>query len=312
VSIYYSIRYGMTILWGLFLVGSLNAAGETTPKKEKQDKFGTWMDVALEKRCEGLLKFLNDASKIELPDWIVTNPQCVIAGGSQGDVSWTIDASWQKGSKALPLRFSVIETSQQKAKTIWCVVKGKVAGCASPWETTFSQGKMFTKAKDAKDAYNNILKISQGFLSLASKLDEWVGRRGESIRFFDVTYNEWIRAWVQSPRSLPVKEGILIGEYAPDGDSATTGVVKFKGELPVSIRECLGCPTTVCERAPVTFSFSGLSLTLTRVLQPEEQKALNAKSASMSWIMMEPTPFISGVPKWPFMCGEHRFNVQKI
>ena len=153
--------------------------------------------------------------------------------------------------------------------------------------------------------------ITPGFVALATKLDEWVGKAGGTPRLFDVTYDAWVAAWAKAPRSLPVTGGIAVADYVVDRDSKTSGLVRFKEDIPQALRECLGCGKTPCDRSPVTFMFSGLSLTMSRDLTPDEQKIAQAKSVNVSWIMMEPTPFIAGEAKWPFLCGEHRFNVQK-
>lgn len=272
----------------------------------------TWSGLDLEKRCEGLLEFLRAKSAAELPDWTMIKPQCVIAGDSNGEVSWSLEASWKKGAKALPLRYTVTEIRSQKPKTSWCVVKAKKSACAAPWENEFSQGKLFTKKEDGRSAYQAVLKLSQGFMVLATRLDEWVGKGKDQIRVYDSLYSDFVKAWASSPRSLPVKKDVFVAEYALDRDSTTSGQVNFKDELPEALRTCFGCAKTPCNKSPISFTFSGLSLLMSRDLTPEEQQVSTVKTAQVSWLIMEPTPFLAGEPKWPFLCGEHRFVIQKM
>ena len=287
-------------------------ASKKSPTKVEAPVAATWSDVALEKRCEGLLAFMRSATTTELPEWSLTKPQCVVAGDATGTVSWYLEAAWQKGAKALPLRYQIDETTTQKPKVTWCVVKGKNIGCAAPWDTTFSQGKLYPSPEAAKAAFAGVMQISQGFVSLATKLDEWTGKKGQGLSIFDLSYPNYVKAWAQSTRSLPVTGGVAVAEYSLEAEGSLTGNVKFQGDIPMSLRECLGCAKSDCAKSQVNFSFSGLGLTISRQLTAEEQKISKAKSMSVSWIMMEPTPFSGGEGKWPFLCGEHRFNVQKL
>ena len=290
----------------------IDASDKKTSVKAADTVAATWSDIPLEKRCEGLLTFMRSTTATDLAGWTLTKPQCVVAGDATGAVSWSLEAAWQKGTKALPLRYQIDETNTQKPKVTWCIVKGKSVGCAAPWDTAFSQGKLYPTPEVAKAAFSGVMQISQGFVSLATKLDEWTGKKGLGINIFDLSYANYVKAWAQSTRSLPVTGGVAVADYTLDGEGSLTGNVKFQGETPMSLRECLGCPQTECAKSPVTFSFSGLGLTISRQLTAEEQKNTRAKSMSVSWIMMEPTPFSGGESKWPFLCGEHRFNVQKL
>jgi hypothetical protein len=272
----------------------------------------SWSALNLEKRCEGMLEFLQARTAVDLREWSMIKPQCVVAGGAEGDVSWSLEALWKKGNKALPLRYIVTESKTQKPKTNWCVVKGKKFGCAAPWEAEFSQGKLFPNKKDSTAAYQEVLKFSQGFLGLATKLDEWVGQNGDVSKIFDLPYSDWVKAWSNAPRSLPVNKEVFVAEYQIERNLPTAGVVRIKGDAPKELRECLGCVKTSCEKSPILFSFSGLGLTFTRDLTAEERESSPLKTARVAWIMMEPTPFVAGEPKWPFLCGEHRFNIVKI
>ena len=79
----------------------------------------------------------------------------------------------------------------------------------------------------------------------------------------------------------------------------------------MELRECLGCAKTACEKSPISFMFWDLGLTVSRETTPEERQASGLKSGRASWVMMEPTPYVGGEPKWLFLCGSHRMSVQK-
>ena len=98
-----------------------------------------------------------------------------------------------------------------------------------------------------------MLAISHGFLSLASKLDDWVGKSGAQTKIFELSYDDWIKAWTKSARSLPTKDGLFVAEYTPDRDGMRTGLVTAKSAIPSSLRECLGCASTQCDKAPISY-----------------------------------------------------------
>lgn len=300
---------------GLLFASQVLAAGlqgSVGAKKPDEPVAPSWSHLNVEKRCEGLLKFFNEQTRIDVPEWKLIKPQCIISGTVDKDLSWSFEASWQRGAKALPIRYVVSETRQQKPRTSWCVVKGKKSACAAPWENSFATGDLFAKKEDAEKAFQAVIKLSQGFLGLASKLDEWVSKAGPEIKIYDLTYVEWARAWSKATRSLPVKKEAFKADYKLDGEGALTGLVIPKDQVPVELRECLGCAKTPCEKAPMTFVFWGLGLTITRETTPEERQASGQKSGRASWAMMEPTPFLGGEAKWPFLCGPHRMSVQKL
>ncbi len=270
-----------------------------------------WTDVPLERRCQVFWAFVTNAAKKNLPDWVLTNPTCELAGGSSGDSSWALDFSAQKKQRALPLRYMIKESPTQKPEVRWCVIKDKKMGCAAPWESVFSIGSLFKDEQAAKAAYAEVVAMSQGFVFLATDIDSWAGKPGGSLVLFDVSYKNWVAAWVAAQRSLPTKDGAFVAEYQLDAKSNTNGVLVVKN-LPKSLQDCLGCAKSLCEGAPLTFVFSGLSLTISRELTPDEQKVNSQKSASVSWLMLEPTPFASSKGQWPMLCGEHRFNIQKL
>jgi len=298
----------MTKFWAMFrLAFLLCVAGDALAAVAP-----SWAEVALDQRCEGLLEFLKSTTAPELKEWSLNKPQCVISGSAAGDITWSLDGAWQKGSKRLPLRYVVSEARTRKPSVYWCVVKEKKAGCSTPWGNAFSEGELYSKPEAAKAAFEGVLAISPGFLSLASKLDDWVGKSGAQTKIFELSYDDWMKAWAKSARSLPTKDGLFVAEYTPDRESLRSGLVTAKNAIPSSLRECLGCASTPCDKAPISYEFNGLGLSLTRVLTPEEQKTSGQKSAKASWVIVEATPFVAGKPKWPFLCGEHRFNIQKI
>ncbi len=296
----------------LLMTAKLQAADAAVKGKDDGPAAASWSELNVEKRCEGLLKFFNEQSVANTPDWKMIKPQCVISGSVDKDTSWSFEASWQRGAKALPLRFVVSETRLQKPRTSWCVIKGKKSGCASPWENSFTTGDLFVKKEEALAAFQGVIKMSQGFLGMATKLDEWVSKPGGDYKIFDLTYAEWVKAWSKSTRSLPVKKEIFKSDFKADGEGALTGLVIPKEQIPAELRECLGCAKTPCEKAPISFVFWGLGLTISRETTPDERQASGQKSGRASWVMLEPTPFVGGEPKWPFMCGAHRMSIQKL
>ncbi len=302
----------MTIFM-LSVSGTLAAPAQDKVEKNKSEEqvATSWSKLNIEKRCEGLLKFFNQHSSALIPEWTLIKPQCVISGSVDQDLTWSFEASWQRGAKALPLRYVVAEMRLQKPRTTWCVVKGKKSACAAPWENGFSTGDLFPKKDAAIAAFQGILTLSPGFLTLASRLDEWVSKAGDELKIFDLTYSEWVRAWAKAPRSLPVKKEIFLAEFKVDTESPLTGLVKPKEQMPMELRECLGCAKTACEKSPISFMFWDLGLTVSRETTPEERQASGLKSGRASWVMMEPTPYVASVPKWLFLCGSHRMSVQK-
>ena len=152
--------------------------------------------------------------------------------------------------------------------------------------------------------------MSQGFVLLVTDVEGWAGRPGDVEKLYGVTYEDWVKGWVASTRSLPLQDGPFIAEYKLDAKSKKSGTVSVK-DLPKSLQECLGCSKTLCDGSPLTFTFTGLSLRISRDLTSEEQSAKEQKSAMASWLMLEPTPFVGGKGRWPMLCGEHRFNIQK-
>lgn len=281
-------------------------------KKSEEQVAPSWSDLNIENRCDGLLNFFKQQSILNVAEWTLIKPQCVISGSVDQDLSWSFEASWQRGSKALPLRYIVTESRLQKPRTSWCVIKGKKSACAAPWENGFATGDMFSKKEDGIAAFQGVLKLSSGFLGMASRLDEWVGKAGGETKIFDLSYPDWVRAWSKSPRSLPVKKEVFLAEFIVDKDSSMTGLVKARDQIPMELRECLGCAKSSCDKAPITFMFWDLGLTILRETTAEERQTSGLKAGRASWVMMEPTPYVAGEAKWLFLCGSHRLNVQKI
>jgi hypothetical protein len=299
----------ISFLTGLILIESGMCAG--APVKAAKDVSQPWANISWDKRCEGLLAFMTSTSVGVLPQWTIDKPECVIAGGVDGDITWSLDGKWRNGNKILPLRYKVMTSTKQKPKVFWCVIKGTKAGCSTVWANSFTEGALYETAEAAKAAFEGVSKISTGFLSLATKLDEWVGLKATAEQIFDLPYADWVKAWAKSPRSLPTKDGPALAAYSVDQNDAMKGLVQFKGDIPAALRACLGCAKTACESTPISFTFKGLSLTMDRVLSEGEQKSAGMKEGRASWMMSESTPFVGGEAKWAMLCGEHRFNIQK-
>ncbi len=305
--IYYALL-AMVLSW------NITASGASDPQKSSDSKNAkgkpSWADVPMEKRCEIFWAFITTTAAKTLPGWTMAGPSCEVAGGSRGDLSWALDFVAKKDAKSLAMRLAIQESPRLKPEVTWCLISNKKMGCAAPWESAFARGALFKNAESAKTAYAEVTAMSQGFVLLVTDVDAWAGRPGGDPVLFDVPFDEWVKGWVSATRSLPVKEGPFVADYQLDAKSKKSGLVTVK-DLPKSLRECLGCAKPLCDGSSMTFLFSGLSLTITRELTREEEAAKGQKSASVSWLMLEPTPFKAGKGRWPMLCGEYRFNVQK-
>ena len=272
----------------------------------------SWSDLSFEKRCEGMLDFLKGLSSKELPGWALKKPRCVISGSAAGDAKWVFDVDFVKGSATETVRYIVDEPKGRKPNIFWCLFKGDVSGCASPWDNSFGVGGLFRGKQAATTAYDQLIKKLPGMLSIVTNLDAWIGRQGKSEKIFGVEYVEWVNEWVKTPRRLPIKDKEVTADFDPERENPKVGSVIFKGAMPSELRECLGCGKTACDKSLVGYEFIGMGLNLTRRLTPEEQKTSDSKIAKAAWIMVEPTPYVGKQARWHFMCGENRYNVQKI
>ena len=271
----------------------------------------SWADVSLDKRCEGLLEFLKARVAKELSAWSLKKPQCVISGSVVGDAKWTLDVILQQANKSFPFRVVIDEPKGRKPSVVWCLTKGELSACANPWDNTFALGDLYPKAQDAKAAYDNLIKNAPGLLGMVTTLDAWTGKQGKVETIFGVEYTEWINELFKSLRKLPTKDGDVSVDFNPERENVKIGTVQFKGVIPQSLRECLGCGKTACEKSIAGYEFSGIGLSLARRLTPEEQKTYGSKFAKASWILTEKSPASANQAKWPLLCGEHRFNIQK-
>jgi hypothetical protein len=315
-----NILLRLVFLMFVIYLGPVSSASWASPsslspssgrKKAGADSTGSWSKLSVEKRCEGLLDLFKVLSPASVPGWKLVTPQCVISGSIDQGLSWSFEGTWQKGTKALTLQYVVFETDTQKPRTQWCAVKGDKVGCAAPWEHAFAAGDLFAKKSDGEVAFQGVVKLSQGFLNMALKLDEFVSKVEGQPTIFDLPYGDWVRAWAVATRSLPVKADVFTAQYKVDGEGELSGVVFPKGDIPQELRECLGCGKTACEKSPIVFTFKGLGLTMTRRLTDEERDASKRTIGRASWVIMAPTPFVNSQSKWPFICGSHRVSVQK-
>lgn len=87
------ITFGLCMTFIVQVAFSAETSGSDAAVKVEK----SWSDVALDVRCEGLLAFLKATTAAEISGWDLIKPQCVIAGGAGGDVSWSIDAAWERG-----------------------------------------------------------------------------------------------------------------------------------------------------------------------------------------------------------------------
>jgi len=272
----------------------------------------TWTDISVDKKCEGLLEFFKAALPKQVPGWILKKPQCVISGVATGDSKWIFDVILVRSKKSLQLRYIVEEPRGKKPSVQWCQFKGDLSGCAHPWDSSFAVGDLFKTPAAAKAAYDQVLKESSGLLTLVTTIDAWVGKPGKSDLVFDTDYRTWIDEWVKTVQRLPTKDGDVTVDFNPERENSKVGLVEFKGSIPQSIRDCLGCGKTPCEKSQPSYEFNGIGLSLTRRLTPEEMKTSDLKVARASWLLLEPKAYSGSQPKWPFLCGEHRFNIQKL
>lgn len=271
----------------------------------------SWSDVSFDRRCDGLLDFFKAVSVKDMPGWSLRKPRCVSSGVAAGDSKWSFDIDYVKGETTMTLRYIVEEIKGRKASTFWCQFKGDQSSCASPWDNGFFRGDLYPKVDDAKLAYENLVKKNPGLLSLVTHLDAWISKEGQGEKIFGLSYDTWLEGWVKTIRRLPTKDGDVLAEFSPKLDSLKAGTVVFKGVIPQSLRNCLGCGKTPCEKSVVNYEFHGLGLALERRLTADEQKASDRKVGRGSWVLTESSPIVSGKPKWPFLCGEHRYNIQK-
>jgi len=271
----------------------------------------SWSDLSYESRCEGLLEFLKAVSPKLTPGWVVKKPRCVISGSAAGDAKWVLDVDYSKGSILLPLRYIIEELKGRRPNVFWCLFKGDLSACAHPWDHSFSKGDLFKESSEAKNAYDQLIKKQPGFLSVVTNLDAWIGRQGKTDKIFGTEYRDWINEWTKTARQLPVKEAVVTADFDPERENPKVGSVTFKGAIPQSLRDCLGCGKTPCDKSLVGYEFSGMGLLMTRRLTAEEQKTREVKLAKAAWVMVEPTPFVDRKAKWHFLCGENRFSIQK-
>jgi hypothetical protein len=286
-----------------------SVGGRDTDPKTVKSKLG-WVDVPMEKRCEAFWAFVSDVGQKHLSGWVMSKPKCEIAGGSSGEWSWALEFTAIRHKTAIPMRISIQESLTLKPEVAWCLIRNNKVGCAAPWESAFARGTLFANPENAKAAYSNVTKMSHGFLLLVTDVDGWVGRPGGSEMLFGVTYEDWIKGWVAASRSLPVGDKPFVADYKLDPNVPKSGNVQVK-EMPKSLQECLKCPKAMCDGVGLTFTFSGLSLRISREITGDERAEKGQKVAMASWIMLDQTPFTEGKGRWPMLCGEHRFNIQK-
>jgi hypothetical protein len=270
-----------------------------------------WGELNWDKRCEGLLEFIKSSASYELEKWTIGNPECSIEGNNDGNIMWSLDSTWRIGTKSIVLRHVVEMSADQKTMVKWCVVKGAKFGCAKVWQNSFQEGNLYSSSKDAQSAFVALSKISTGFLAVAMKMDEWVGKTANQESIFDLDYADWVKAWVNAPRTLPATAGSVSASYQVSALSNTSGTVKIIGPVPPSIVKCLGCETNTCTGTTITFSFSGLTLVWERGLSDVQRKRTGLKEGRAAWIMATPVPFVDGVGKWPLLCNTNRFNIKK-
>ncbi len=304
------------LLFQCFFMATLGSLG--TPARSMEPLTGKmgvivpWSDLDAEKRCEGLLAFTITSAKVANPNWTLEKPECVISGSVGGDMSWSLNGRWRLGAKTLPLRYTVVY-SQKNIKTLvqWCVIKGSKAGCSNVWSNSFNEGDLYPSPAEAREAFDGVSKISTGFLNIATKIDEWVGIKTTGEKIFALNYTDWIKIWVNAPRSLPTKDGPAQGIYETKGALDTSGSLEFKGKVPPSLAKCLGCENDLCPKGSVNFRFSGITLVLERAYSEAQQRKTELKYAQALWVMTAPTPFESGKPLWPMFCGVEKFTIQK-
>jgi hypothetical protein len=272
----------------------------------------TWSDISADKKCEGLLAFFKAALPKQVPGWTLKKPQCVISGVATGDSKWIFDVILVQNKKSLQLRYVVDEPRGKKPVVQWCQFKGDLSGCAHPWDNSFAVGDFYKTPAAAKSAYDQLVKEASGLLTFVTTIDAWVGKPGKRDLIFDTDYRTWIDEWVKTAQRLPTKDGDALVDFNPERENSKVGLVEFKGAIPQSLRECLGCGKTPCEKSQPSYEFNGIGLSLVRRLTPEELKTSDLKVAKASWVLIEPKAYSGNVPKWPFLCGEHRFNIQKI
>lgn len=287
----------------------VSAAGPTSSPAKISGP--SWTDLDVDKRCEGFLAFVRAAGLESNPEWTLEKPECVIEGSSGEEISWSLDTKWRLGTKILPLRFAIISTNSAKFRAEWCVIKGRKIGCTSVWNNSFNKGNLYASPEEARTAFDGVSKISTGFLKIATKIDEWVGRNGTTQKIFGFPYSDWVKAWASAPRSVPTPDGPASASYELASGSDFSGHLNFSTEVPAALRECLGCEDKKCSRGPLTFLFSDLLFTIEHELSESQRKTMGVKVGSAAWVMVSPTPFTSAAPNWAMLCGNHRFNVQK-
>ena len=305
----FTIRLNGFWLVLLFVVISTRVFGANG---RPQSVSSSWSDLSFERRCEGLLDFLKTLSAKEVPGWIIKKPRCVISGSAAGDAKWVLDVDYSKGSLVESIRYVIDEPKGRKPNIFWCLFKGDASGCASPWDNSFATGELYKRDDLAKAAYDQLIKKLPGLLSVVTNLDAWTGRQGKSEKIFGVEYVQWVNDWVKTIRRLPVKDKEVDADFDPERENPKVGTVIFKGVMPSELRDCLGCGKTACDKSLVGYEFSGIGLSITRRLTPEEQKSSDVKVAKAAWIMLEPTPFVGRNAKWHFLCGENRYSIQKL
>jgi hypothetical protein len=270
----------------------------------------SWGAIPIEKRCDGFWRWLHRSIDKSLSGWSFESPKCAISGGGNSSSTWSLDVVFLDKKEPFELRFQIIEANGSKPAVEWCLLKGGKFGCASPWEDSFSRGELFKSKDAAKKSYGEVIARAKGFLEIVSNMDSWVGKSIAEPTLYGVTYTDWVIAWSSAKRSLPVNDELFTAAYKLNANSPKTGSVK-PVNIPKSLKECLKCASDLCDKTPLNFEFSGTSLTVSRNLSPDETKASGQKTASVSWLMIEQTPFIKGKPAWPMLCGAHRFNIQK-
>jgi hypothetical protein len=299
-------------IFGCTLFAATRGFSAAEPKPSPAKSSGTsWADLEVDKRCEGLLSFVRTAGIESIPDWILEKPECLIEGSSGGEITWSLDTKWRFGTKVLPLRFAIISSNMSKFHAEWCIIRGSKTGCTSVWNNSFDKGNLYKSREEARAAFDGVSKISTGFLKIATKVDEWVGREGTTRKIFGFPYNTWTKAWVSAPRSVPTPDGPASASYELVSGSEFSGRLKFATEVPAALRECLGCEDKQCTHGQLTFAFSDLLFTVEHEISEPQQKKMGVKVGSATWVMVSPTPFTSAVPNWAMLCGNHRFNIQK-
>lgn len=303
--------------WNFFVLGllpllfGLEVHGQPT-KAVAPAISPSWRDLSYDRRCEGLLDFLKAISAKDVPGWTVRKPRCVISGSAAGDATWMLDVDYVKGSQAQPVRYIVDEPKKQKPSVSWCVFNGDRSACASPWDSTFKLGDLFKKAESAQSVYDALIKRIPGLLNVVTNLDEWIGRQGKSEKIFGMDYREWIGEWVKSPRRLPLKDGEIHATFEAELENPKLGTVLIKKPIPQALKDCLKCEKKLCDKAQFNYEFSGTGLMLIRPLTLDEEKLTGLQMAKATWIMLEPSPYEGRQPKWHFLCGENRYNIQKL